>query len=80
MSMTKSKDSHATHFSDYKKFRSYMRKEAYWHHMHGEEISQILLLKVDGHPFQMILRPSSSSNGEFMSSTHTAIFWEKVRV
>ena len=48
MSLTKSKDSQYSHFSDYKLFRGYMKKETYWAHLNGEATLLIERLQVEG--------------------------------
>lgn len=48
MSLTKAKDPQFSHFGDAKKFRAYMRKEAYWAHMYTEAAFIIQKLEVEG--------------------------------
>lgn len=46
--LTKIKDPKGSHFADYKKMRSYMRQEAYWHGMFEEASILIAKFEVEG--------------------------------
>ena len=50
MSLSKAKDPQAAHFVDYKSFRAYMRKEAYWAHIYSEAWLIIRRMEVEGPP------------------------------
>lgn len=48
MSLSKNRDADASHFLDYKSFRAYMRKEAYWTQLNSEAWLLIKKMEVEG--------------------------------